>query len=184
MSLRPDARTAYPQLLMRRPNLDGLRDDFDLPPGYQLRRCERDEDEPLADVLTLAFPDYIWDTNEVRRRLTQSADVEATFVVEHLGIPIATASARFLPERFPGSGYLHWVAVHPNHQGMRLGAVVTSRVLQYFRGRDCRDSVLETDDFRLPAIKTYLNLGYLPEPAAPGHVERWEAVMEKLKERN
>src|ERR1051325_5580149 len=106
LSLRPDARTAYPQLLMRRPNLDDLRTSLELPVGYQLRRCESCADEPLAEVLALAFHDYIWDVNEVRRRLTQSADVETTFVIEHQGIPIATASARFVPERFPGSGYL------------------------------------------------------------------------------
>ncbi len=183
MSLRPDARISYPQLLMRRPDLNRLPGPMPLPAGYVLRRYETGEDDALAEVLSLAFPDYIWNVREVRKRLTQSADVQATFVIDFAGSPIATASARFVPERFPGSGYLHWVAVHPDHQGKRLGAAATAKVLRYFQDNGSRDSVLETDDFRLPAIKTYLNLGYVPEPVDPGHSDRWNALLETLNVR-
>jgi mycothiol synthase len=36
---------------------------------------------------------------------------------------------------------------------------------------------LLTDDFRLPAIRIYLALGYAPLFHTPGMQERWQAVL-------
>jgi hypothetical protein len=40
--------------------------------------------------------------------------------------------------------------------------------------------VLETDDFRLPAVRTYLRLGFVPEPRTPGEARRWSKVLRNL----
>ncbi len=37
-----------------------------------------------------------------------------------------------------------------------------------------------TDDWRLPAVKTYLNLGFEPEIIHESHPARWKAVFETL----
>jgi mycothiol synthase len=40
--------------------------------------------------------------------------------------------------------------------------------------------VLETDDPRLPAIASYLGMGFVPLYAAPDHETRWSAVFAQL----
>ena len=40
--------------------------------------------------------------------------------------------------------------------------------------------MLDTDDFRLPAIKNYLNLGFVPVYVGENHGERWRIIFKKL----
>jgi mycothiol synthase len=170
-----------PQLQMRRPRLDRLPPLEDPADGYSIRRATAEDAEGLARTLTLAFPDDPWDAQRVRRDLTEAPDVDATFVIEHDGMIVATASSRYVPDRFPGSGYVHWVAADPGHSGRALGKMATLRVLHHMRERGRSDAVLETDDARLPAIRTYLNLGFLPEDAHPGDLDRWARIFDKLE---
>ncbi len=46
--------------------------------------------------------------------------------------------------------------------------------------RGFRRCILRTDDFRLPAIKTYLDLGFAPEMLDESHPERWAKAWEAL----
>jgi mycothiol synthase len=130
----------------------------------------------LADLLKAIFPEHAWSADAARRYLIDAPSVDAVYVIEHDGALVATASARYDPAKFPGSGYLHWVGVHPDHRGRRLGRLISVRVLEHFQAAGCKDAVLETDDFRIPAIKTYLALGFIPEYDHPTHAERWAKV--------
>lgn len=167
------------QLFMRRPNLDGL-PDIPLPSGYTLREYQQSGLESLAALMRTAFEDAKWTPDKVRHDLIEDETVVKTFVVEYHGQVVATASARLLPEAHPGSGYVHWVAAHPEHAGMKLGSVVTVATLQEFARLGCTDAVLETDDHRLAAIKTYQNLGFVPENRHATHPERWAQIVADL----
>jgi len=149
-----------------------------LPEGWEVRRVRAEEEGALAEVLMAAFGTP-WDASAVRRNLTEAADVEAVYVAACGDRVGATASAR-RDARFPGSGYLHWVGVHPDLRGLGLGAAVTVRVLQHFADSGCPDVVLETDDFRLSAVRLYLRLGFAPEIAHTSHADRWKAVLRSL----
>jgi mycothiol synthase len=70
--------------------------------------------------------------------------------------------------------------VDPAHQGQKLGYIVSLAVLNMFVERGCKDAVLETDDHRLPAIKTYRNLGFHPEHRHETHPERWARILADL----
>jgi mycothiol synthase len=142
------------------------------------------EDVPdVAELLGAAFPERTWTPYTTRRELVDDRTVKGTFLLEFAGRPVATASARLLPERFPGSGYLHWVAADPEHRGRGHGRYVTLAVLHVFVAMDCHDAVLETEDFRLPALRMYLSLGFVPEFRHPSHEERWSAVRAALDAR-
>jgi mycothiol synthase len=52
--------------------------------------------------------------------------------------------------------------------------------LHAFRKLRCKDAVLHTDDFRLPAIKVYLELGFCPEYAHATHAPRWSRLSSSL----
>ena len=60
------------------------------------------------------------------------------------------------------------------------GARVIRLVLVHFVAAGLDQAVLETDDFRLPAVRTYLRLGFVPEPRTPGDARRWSKVLRNL----
>ena len=168
------------QLLMRRAGLDDLPQLPALPLGYELRPYAAGaDDEMLARLLRLAFADATWTLARVRGAFVDDATVKRTVVVVSRGVAAATASARLHPD-FPGSGYIHWVATDPFHAGKRLGWIASLAALREFPALGCRDAVLETDDARLAAIKTYLGLGFEPVERGPGHAERWREIQKRL----
>lgn len=172
------------QLLMRRPTLEGDLLVPTVPAGYEMRLANESDEAALADLLTTAFPELDpWTVESVRERLTQAPDVDAVYVIAHDGQVVATASSRHDHDRFPGSGYVHWVGALPGHAGKRLGSALMDRLLVDFRERGYRDAVLETDDFRLPAIRTYLRHGYVPiteDVKGENHLARWSMVLPQV----
>jgi mycothiol synthase len=165
------------QLAMLLPAVPGHLDRADAVP---VREAAASDAVAVAQVLAAAFPGETWDEARVRRDLTEAPDVLAVFVAEVDDEVAATASARSVPERFPGQGYLHWVGADPRHGGRGLGRAVVSAVLQYFSAEGLSSVVLETDDERLPAISTYLALGFVPLYLGDDHQERWSAVFTAL----
>jgi mycothiol synthase len=91
--------------------------------------------------------------------------------------------ARLLPDAYPGSGYVHWVGADPAHRGKRLGYLASLATLHEFVRLGCKDAVLETDDFRLPAIKVYFKLGFAPEYRHATHAPRWLRLAPQLGDR-
>jgi mycothiol synthase len=169
------------QLFMRLPDLDHLPPMPPLPPGHELRTAVAADAEGIATTMASAFGPE-WTAERVRRALLDAEDVPKTFLITCEGLPVATASARLMPEQYPGSGYVHWVATHAQHRGKRLGYIVSLEVLRYFRSIGCRDAVLETDPPRLPAIQTYLSLGFVPEQVDPEHETVWREILQTLGE--
>lgn len=98
------------------------------------------------------------------------------FVTDVAGQPIATASAWYRPQWSEDTGYLHMVGLIPEHAGKKLGyAVSLAALLQMVREGRTR-AVLHTDDFRIPAVKTYLGLGFVPSLTDGSHLGRWQTL--------
>lgn len=99
------------------------------------------------------------------------------FYGEELVACAAACSAR----QYDPLALLMFVVVLPEHRGKSLGAVVTLEVMSAALRAGRVGMLLHTDEHRLPAIKTYLKLGFVPEtdwePSARG---RWEIVLERL----
>ncbi|MDX1932442.1 MAG: GNAT family N-acetyltransferase [Capsulimonadales bacterium] len=168
-----------PQLLLRRPHLNGL-PPIELPEGYTLRKAVRSDAEGIASVQQKAFAEMTWGIAEAQQWLFDDESVRSVFVIEQDGRVVATASARLLPDEFPESGYVHWVGADPDHRGKGLGYLVSLATLHEFVNLGCRDAVLHTDDFRVPAIKVYLRLGFRPEYAHATHARRWYRLAASL----
>lgn len=167
-------------LTMRRPDLENLPAVPELPVGYGLRLFQETDLPSLAVLMAEAFEDPQWNTERVREALTQSPEVKAVYVIESGDQIVATASARLIPDVFPGSGYLHWMAVSPAHRGKHLGYIVTLATLHEFVRLGCKDAVLETQDERLAAIQIYKSVGFVPEHTHENHPERWGKIAELL----
>jgi ribosomal protein S18 acetylase RimI-like enzyme/catechol 2,3-dioxygenase-like lactoylglutathione lyase family enzyme len=171
-------------LRMRRAALTDL-PELPLPPdGFILRRIPRAAMTPediadLTGVLAAAFSEMVWTPRKVRESLYDDVTIQETIILidAESGAIAATATARFVPDRYPNSGYLHWVGAYPHYKGQGLGQYVTLAVLHAFRERGYADAVLETQDMRLPAIHTYLKLGFAPEQYDETHEARWYAIL-------
>lgn len=92
-------------------------------------------------------------------------------------VPVATACGLDRSSD-PSSpiGELGWVAVDPAHRGKGLGLSVCVAVVRYLLHRGYKKIYLKTDHWRLPAIKTYLKMGFEPERTTPDARFRWARI--------
>lgn len=167
------------QLFMTQP---GPLSDLQLPPlaeGLELRAARADDEPGIAHVLAESFEEE-WDVARVRSQLTEASDVPVTWVVVRDGTILGVASERLMPEIYPGAGYVHYVGVARSARGLRLGAVLTARCVQGFHERGLATTVLETDDFRVPAVVTYLRLGFIPTYRSAEEQAAWSALLPTL----
>ncbi len=177
-------------VVLRRPHLRDLPPAPKLPDGYLLRQVDEADETALAALLTAAFAAPqgdaarrdAWDVARVRERLIRTPDVRAVYVVERQGVLVATASSQSVPERYPGSGKVHWVGTRPDHQGRGLASALLARLLVDFAARGDTDAVLHTQTYRLPAIRRYFAFGFLPDfdPHGEDHRPRWCAAFQSL----
>ena len=79
----------------------------------------------------------------------------------------------------PSTGEINWVASVEGHRGKGLGDVVSLAVLQRLREIGKQSCWLETDDWRIPAIKTYIKYGFRKIITHDSHAARW-AMVEKI----
>ena len=106
---------------------------------------------------------------------------ERVFFLRHARMDVATAAAQLTGT---GGGWIHMVGIHPAYEGEGWGRFVVLEAMKCLKALGLKECLLSTDDFRLPAIKTYLNLGFEPVYDA-GDDEmktRWEAVYVKLND--
>jgi mycothiol synthase len=168
------------QLRMYRPNLDGL--ETIIPSeGYQIRTYMDGDEAMWAEIVESAFGSK-WDAERCRRELTSLPQFhpEGLFFATYNDSPVGTACAWTQSPDETKSGFIHMVGVLPEHRGRRLGYALCLSVLHFFSERGFQQVSLHTDDFRLPAIKTYLKLGFKPEYIDDDHKARWDNVFEKL----
>ena len=62
----------------------------------------------------------------------------------------------------------------------RLGRIATELATARLVSEGMGQVYLKTDDFRLPAIRVYLTMGWEPNLYAPDMAGRWEAIRAKL----
>ncbi|MBV9471243.1 MAG: GNAT family N-acetyltransferase, partial [Abitibacteriaceae bacterium] len=83
-------------------------------------------------------------------------------------------------QRHPFWGDLGWLACDPQHTGQGLGLVLAAAVTSRFMDAGYTQIELHTEHYRLPAIKTYLKLGYTPCLDHIESHEMWEEVCHAL----
>ena len=179
--MEPTAMPASPQLRMLRPDLEGL-PEVTLPQGYRIRTYQPGDDAHWGRILSESFRDrpegYSFDE---MMRGDPAFRPERIFIACCGDEPVGTTSAWHTPATMPDAGVIHWVAVLPGHTGRRLGYWLALSALHRMVADGRRRSYLNTDDFRLPAIKTYLNSGFQPLLVHENQRERWPKVFAELK---
>ncbi|MCL2298682.1 MAG: GNAT family N-acetyltransferase [Firmicutes bacterium] len=167
-----------PSLVMRR-GLGAL-PPLALPTGVSLRAFE-EAWGPAAweHIVNTAFGrDFAFGE---KMRAEPAFRPERILFLEQEGSPAAVAAAWQREKWPPGTGYLHYVAVLPGARGQGLGYWVSLAALHQMRREGNASAVLETQDERLPAIKTYLKLGFEADLAGHESYEaRWAEILARL----
>jgi mycothiol synthase len=152
-----------------------------LPAGYMLRTYQPGDEPGWYRLMDLAgWPG--WDDETLQPWIARVLP-ESWFVLLHTGSGQIVASAMGIHDHsdlHPFGGELGWVCADPDHAGRGLGLAVSSAVTRRLISAGYRDIHLKTDDHRLPALKTYFKLGYVPFLFLPEMQERWQAVCEQL----
>ena len=169
------------QLRMVRHDLENL-PRLQCPDCYHIRTYEKGDEAHWARIMDKVFVDIGRTVEDAYANVINQPnfDPDGFCFVIHKNIPIGTACAWNRSIRSKQVGYIDMLAVLPEHTGQKLGKWLTVFLLHYFRAERITSVLLDTDDFRLPAIKNYLNLGFVPTYLHENHVQRWQNIFEKL----
>ena len=152
----------------------------ELPEGYSVSNYKTDADK-LAwveccknglvgdDATAQAFDDAILGRKEV----VPEKDV---FFLDYLGEHIGTVTA-YVHEK-EGFGDMHMVGIKTEFRGRGLAKILNWITFDHLEHTDAPFIELTTDEWRIGAVKSYLNGGFLPVEYDEGMEERWAKVLE------
>jgi mycothiol synthase len=167
-----------PQLVMMLPELSSL-PPMQLPEGYSGRSLRVGEESDWEHIVSEAFGrSYQFAETLAKYDLYKPDAVQ--FICDGGDRPVATATAWHRDKWGDHCGYVHMVGVLAAHGGKGLGAQVSIMALNRMEQEGFSTAVLNTDDFRLPAIRTYLKIGFVPYIDHESHESRWAAIAEQL----
>lgn len=138
-----------------------------LPRGYRYRLYRRGDIHHWSAIQTAVAEfdqpekaavhfqkEFLSDEAELARRMV--------FIDDSSGRPVADAAAWWKDDEACGRvALLHWVAVHPDRQGLGLGRAVSSMALSLFASEGPTGDIwLTTQTWSHVAIGLYLSLGF------------------------
>ena len=172
----PQLQMVWPEQLLTAPP------KVQLPDGYTIRTYQPGDEARFYEVMALAgWPG--WNDEKLRPWLSRILPDGWFMIIDEASDEIV-ATAMCLhnyKETHPFQGELGWLACDPAHTGKGLGAVVSAAVTARFIAAGDKRICLYTEGYRLPALKTYLKLGYVPLLYAPEMPDRWQAICTQLQ---
>lgn len=177
------------QLIMRWVN-DGAEAEFTLPEGVELLTLSKIEDgvRVWADIVRHMEKEGVTEYPEGYMRFYESVmqneenyREELCFFLSVRGTPAATFTVICNEES--GEGYVHMVALKPEFRGMGLGNLMSRIAVAVLKKEGMTSAYLTTDDWRIPAIKTYLKAGFVPDlTTEEDFPSRWERILSVINE--
>jgi mycothiol synthase len=156
-----------------------------LPEGYTLRTYHRGDEAAWRTIQDLAEPVVPGAALDdlLQKYLSLLLPNGLFFAIEPAsGEAVATAGALHNTRdgMFPFGGELGWVATIPAHQSRGLGSALSAAATRRLIDAEYESIRVGTQDHRLPAIKVYLRLGYVPYLYAVDMAERWRQICASL----
>lgn len=157
------------------------------PPGYVIRPYQDGDEAHWAAIETsvgefgqASDASAYWERefrphlDMVRRRCLFALDPEGHYV------GTCTAWEQYDPRPL---FMIHWVAVHPQRQGLGLGGALVCQAMELFRQSDSFPVVLHTQTWSHKAIRLYHRLGFRPVRFSPPALGKhdYEQAMAVLK---
>ncbi len=153
-----------------------------LPAGYVMRFYDPQRDLP-AYLDLMHGAGFAFFNEKLVDEVLSSVLADGFFLAVHIASQqfAATAIANHAPHDWcPAGGELGWVAGDADHAGKRLGRAVCAAAVARLLAAGYSCIYLLTEDYRLPALRTYLGLGFEPFLCGPDMKGRWKAVCENV----
>jgi mycothiol synthase len=151
-----------------------------LPEGYLLVSYQPRHEREWIGLLNSSGEFGVWDEKRLWEEMLEDLIPESAVFIEKEGRFVACAAAcRFAS--FKPYGVLMYVVTLSEHRGMNLGKIATLGAMAACRKAGCPGVILQTDDLRQVAIKTYLKLGFKPLTGPSQELRhRWQEILESL----
>jgi mycothiol synthase len=154
-----------------------------LPTGYEFRSYRAGDEHAFYPL----FKQEGWTMTDIHwQDYLERVLPHGLFILWHTAsnAAVGTAGAIHNPRGgryyFPFGGELAYLIVHPDHRGHGLGMILSNRVVHHLLSVGYEHIWVGVQGFRLPAIKTYLKLGFLPFLHQDGLSERWQRICTQL----
>jgi len=148
-------------ILMMREDLEDL-EPILLPEGYELKTFAWGDEEKWVELMRSIFPESDWTVEKFKETFASQPqfDPDGLFFIIKEGEYVATALGWFDEPAKGDIGRVHWVGVKEEHRGKGLGRAVVLAVLHYLKENGSQKVILDTQEYRKPAIRLYESLGF------------------------
>jgi mycothiol synthase len=151
-----------------------------IPAGYHMRAfAEGDEEDWCRCCIDGALGVSEISTAQFERSMKADSRVDTRNIDLMYGERGVAGTATYQFGHVPGEAYLHMVAIAREHRGKGLSRCLTLYVIDKILRAGNDTIILTTDDWRLAAIKTYINCGFAPCITDKVSKDRWGAVLGK-----
>ncbi len=166
-----------PHLAMK---LDSLSDlpAMQPPPGFSVRSYQPGDEDSWNAIISESFERRADFESEIRSKV-QYVPERVWFVLSS-NRAVATATAWRIGKFGMDYGTVHMVGRVRDPSAKGSGKLATIAVLHRLRFEGLNKAVLQTYDFRLPAISVYLGLGFVPLLVHENQRQRWVDVFKNL----
>lgn len=173
-----------PQLIMNWENDGAAPQSLQLPEDCAVIRLPQMNNavNEWLDILYKGINSVRQDEAYFQSRMVEHFDYDPNqcFFVLVNGIAAATFSVFCNSET--KSGYIHMVSCKEEYRGRGLGTLICSLIVKELKEKGMRTAYLTTDDFRIPAIKSYLRAGFVPDESTDDFKTRWAAIREIINQ--
>lgn len=174
------------QLIMRWKNDGTPREPLSLPEGVTVKTFP---EIPEAERVWLDIVSYMYEEEDVdvyeegfyRRVMTEHLHYDEKHCYFLLVDGVCAATIAVICDYAKQEGYVHMVSCKPEFRGRGLGSLMNRLVIDVFKAEGMRTAWLTTDDWRIPAIKSYLRIGFEPDrESEPDFEARWQKIFESI----
>lgn len=172
------------QLIMRWKNDGTAAREIVLPDGVKLKNFTEIKDAKSAWLNIVSFmgqgeAKYDGELYEKVMVSQPHYDEKLCFFLCVEEVPAATITV--ICDRENKAGLIHMVSCDPNFRGRGLGKLLSLIAVEVLKKEGMETARLTTDDWRIPAIKTYLRAGFTPDlEKEPDFKERWEKIYREI----
>lgn len=168
------------QLIMRWENDKTVSNPLTLPDDIEVKKLSEINNgvEEWLDIIKYMEKEPVEQSVDFYDKLMLSYEnyrEDLCFIITVNGVSAATITVICDPVK--KEGYIHMVACKPDFRGRGIGHLLNDIALNVLKSEKMETAHLTTDDWRIPAIKTYLKAGFTPDTKTfPDFKERWQKI--------
>ena len=95
----------------------------------------------------------------------------------------AAATVTVIFDNAKADGYIHMVACREEYRGRGIGTYMNALSVWLLKTHGMKTAYLTTDDWRIPARKSYLRAGFTPDLSTDDFRARWEKILSGIGKR-